>query len=470
MLNLYSYQEPTRKAIYSSLDQVVNRIWSPHQVMLEFHRRRPEITYQSRKAFDTINKHFDSFVKKNSFDNSELLLIDNKYGKIYPELREMVNTLSKSAESMINEVIKKLEQDIKPLNKKVEELKTQTVSLTGMDKIHTKLKKIYTDEKVGKPFTQEVLNELYNEGETRYAEDIPPGYKDANKPEEYLHRGILYKSKFGDLILYKQILSHCLEHDFKNVVFISEDNKEDWRENVPHENNKYYGIRREIREEAFKEANILNFLMFNTEEFIKHSKVKLDINLVADLNAVHENYISIISDSILDNLMQKESFHDSFYTENDKDIDNTVITRRIREEDPRNFEREIILDENGNKRVITRRIREEDPRNFERKVILDENGNKRVITKRIREEDPRNFERKVILDENGNKRLITRRIREEDPRNFEREVILDENENQNIINENFIEKDHFSIIKKTVIDSKGNKKVIHVRESKDNQD
>ncbi|HEN9519373.1 TPA: hypothetical protein U9I78_001984 [Acinetobacter baumannii] len=293
LLNLYSYQDATRKAIYKSLDKVNDRLWVPHQVMLEFHKNRPEIIYKSKKNFDSIVGHLDSFIQAHNYNDKELITFDTNFGKIYPELRDLFNKFKESSQILIGELIAKLEEDAKTIKNKTEELKKQTISLTGSDNIYQKLLEFYTDEKVGVSFDQDTLNKIYDEGESRYSKEIPPGYKDSHKTEEYSNRGLLYKSKFGDLILYKQILKFSLEKKVKNVIFISEDSKKDWKEGVPHEKNKYYGVRREIREEAYKEAGILNFLIFNAEEFIKYSKIKLDNNLVADLNAVHENYLNI---------------------------------------------------------------------------------------------------------------------------------------------------------------------------------
>ena len=293
LLNLYSYQDATRKAIYKSLDKVNDRLWVPHQVMLEFHKNRPEIIYKSKKNFDLIVGHLDAFIEAHKCNEKELITFDTNFGKMYPELRGLFTNFKESSQTKINELILQLEEEAKPIKEKAKELKKQTISLTGTDHIYQKLLEFYSDEKVGLPFDQEALDKIYEEGAVRYVNEIPPGYKDGHKTEEFLNRGVLYKSKFGDLILYKQILKFSLDTKIKNVIFISEDSKKDWKESVPHENNKYYGVRREIREEAFKEAGILNFLVFNTEEFIKHSKVKLDNSLVADLNAVHEKYINI---------------------------------------------------------------------------------------------------------------------------------------------------------------------------------
>ena len=59
---------------------------------------------------------------------------------------------------------------------------------------------------------------LYSEGEKRYKENIPPGYKDKAKPNN---------DKYGDLVLWKEMLYKC-QSDAKDLIFICDDRKEDW--------------------------------------------------------------------------------------------------------------------------------------------------------------------------------------------------------------------------------------------------
>ncbi len=109
----------------------------------------------------------------------------------------------------------------------------------------------------------QALDKIYEEGAVRYVNEIPPGYKDGHKTEEFLNRGVLYKSKFGDLILYKQILKFSLDTKIKNVIFISEDSKKDWKESVPHENNiNIMGVKEEKFVRKLLRRLELKFLSF----------------------------------------------------------------------------------------------------------------------------------------------------------------------------------------------------------------
>lgn len=293
LLNLYSYQENTRNTIFESLEKIEDRLWSPHQIMLEYNKNRNEIIYQSRKDFESISNHLSNFINAHKCMSTELKTFDNNYGKKYPELRELFNNFEKESSQCSKDFIENLKQKSTEISNKIDELTKQTVSLKGKDTIREKLATFYTDEKIGQPYTNEEIEKIYEEGNQRYTDLIPPGYKDSDKNEKYYYRGTFYQSKFGDLVLYKQILKHCKENSITNVVFITEDNKEDWKEKIPHEKQSYYGIRREIRAEAFQEAKIENFITLNIKEFIEHSNQnKLEESLVHDLDAVHQLYLN----------------------------------------------------------------------------------------------------------------------------------------------------------------------------------
>jgi|GEM_PF-1252392 len=293
LLNLYSYQETTRNTIFESLKKIEDRLWSPHQVMLEYNKNRNEIIYKSRKDFESISNHLSKFISAHECKSNELKNFDNNYGKIYPELRELFNNFEKESSQYSKEFIENLKEKSTEISNKIDELKEQTVSLKGKDTIREKLATFYTDEKIGEPYTKEEIEKIYEEGNDRYALYIPPGYKDSEKTEIYYHRGIVYQSKFGDLVLYKQILKYCKSFNITNVVFITEDNKDDWKERIPHEKQSYYGIRREIRAEAFEEANIENFITLNVKEFIENSNQdELEESLVDDLDSVHQLYLN----------------------------------------------------------------------------------------------------------------------------------------------------------------------------------
>ena len=105
------------------------------------------------------------------------------------------------------------------------------------------------------------LDELALEGEKRYTNQQPPGYKDAKKDAD----GDQYR-RYGDLIVWKQLLD---EAKTKNVpvVFITDDNKEDW---WLVQSGRTIGPRTELRDEFFTFAGN-NFWMYTVDRFIEEA-------------------------------------------------------------------------------------------------------------------------------------------------------------------------------------------------------
>lgn len=87
----------------------------------------------------------------------------------------------------------------------------------NFDPLLEKINEIF-EKKVGVSFSEEELKKLFADGERRYKEKIPPGYKDVNKSEN---------ERFGDLILWSEILNKSKSSDV-DIIFISDDKKEDW--------------------------------------------------------------------------------------------------------------------------------------------------------------------------------------------------------------------------------------------------
>lgn len=272
-LNIYVFHQETRQVIYDALDKIKERLWSPHQVMLEFHKNRVGKIQESKKRLDTIENHINKFIKQYKFKDNELTTCDNQYGKWYPSIREQLTTFQKNAQVVIKNKLKELEKilevEAEMLREKLDGWKTQIIPSVTKDSIYQKLCELYSNDKIGKPFTRSELDELYKEGELRLRHGVPPGYKDKGKDEIYHHRGIIYHSKFGDLILYKQILEYCKTHKIKNVIFISEDNaKGDWA----YKDTK--ALRKEIRGEAFEVAGIQNFIIMNKDSLLEYSGIE----------------------------------------------------------------------------------------------------------------------------------------------------------------------------------------------------
>lgn len=122
------------------------------------------------------------------------------------------------------------------------------------------LEKVVNSFSKGSPYNYNEKLNIVKEGHYRYLNQIPPGYMDAvdeNGKEGNAKKGF---EKFGDLFVWKEILKYS-ESNKKDVLFITEDHKEDWYEK------KTMFPRRELIEEfSFETKREISFC--NLEGFI----------------------------------------------------------------------------------------------------------------------------------------------------------------------------------------------------------
>lgn len=78
------------------------------------------------------------------------------------------------------------------------------------------------------------------------------------------------------MIVWKQIIAHAKDKNIKNIVFITNDNKEDWW--LKNEN-KTIGVRYESRDEIYREGKVDRFKIYSSEKFIEYANKFLNANI-----------------------------------------------------------------------------------------------------------------------------------------------------------------------------------------------
>ena len=141
------------------------------------------------------------------------------------------------------------------------------------------------DSKVGEPFNEQILPNLYKEADDRYKRLKPPGFRDAEEKED--------ERKYGDFILWKQILEFA-KKESRPIIFVTGEKKEDW---WIKKNNKIISPHVELRRE-FHEYVHQPFWMYQTQDFLQIAKDKLmveidpksleETNAIADIELVDE--------------------------------------------------------------------------------------------------------------------------------------------------------------------------------------
>lgn len=287
LLNLYRYQTNTREELITVLGELSDRIWIPHHVALEFQRNRLHVVAdQSRRFFeirDVIEK------SKSSLSNDiDKLQLHKRHALINPD----------SLISGFKELADKFLEELKTLQESQQQL-------TATDPLKQKIEELF-DRKVGPSFsTQKDIDDLFKIAELRYKCKIPPGYEDSKKDkysiDEFAHQGIIYKRKYGDYLVWRQILNHIKSAKIEKIIFITDDGKEDWWRKIDLQGSKTIGPRPELTEEA-SQAGAETFLMYKPEGFLKFSqnflKSKISeqtLNEVRDISSTNKNKFSTLN-------------------------------------------------------------------------------------------------------------------------------------------------------------------------------
>ncbi|WP_115719324.1 PIN-like domain-containing protein [Gallaecimonas mangrovi] len=298
LLNLYGYAEQTRDDFFALLESLGGKLWIPYHVGLEYQRRRLEVIRDEKAIFNKINDNLEKIDKVFKGDFEQLAL-KRRFPKLHENTEKLHKDISKSVSSY---------------KKSVSYWDDKQPCVRSHDSIREKLNEL-TEGKVGEPpQDQEWLNGLYEEGKERYENKIPPGYKDFNKSKSetntFSYNGLKYDRQYGDLILWKQLIGKAKEDGVKNVIFVTDDSKEDWWYILESRGKKQVGPHANLQSEIYREANLDLFHMYNTSSFLESGKEILDLGVhdssIQDANTMFLQSFGRVTRHLESNLAEKE--------------------------------------------------------------------------------------------------------------------------------------------------------------------
>ena len=194
LLDIFRLKKDLVEDIFKVIEHYKDQIRIPYHAASEYFK---DINVVLAKQIDNINdskKSFDAF--SNTFQAQ----------RNYPYITDVTSRLLARLE-------KQIERDFSSQTKYLEE---QLIYGEHQNKLSNLL-----EGKVLPPFTSEEIAAIEKEGELRYSDKVPPGWKDASKGE----------NRYGDLINWKEILRFAKDSG-KSIIFVSNDVKEDWVVNV----------------------------------------------------------------------------------------------------------------------------------------------------------------------------------------------------------------------------------------------
>lgn len=199
LLDLYRFSDSAREALFKVMESLGKRLWIPHQVAAEYFENRLSV----------IEAQSDAYAKS----ISGLKLAKEKFnaGARHPFVSDDVfDKFISSYDLMIEEL---------------EGKQKNYHSFVVEDSIKTRIADILNG-RIGKSYTADELDRVALEGEQRYAESVPPGFQDGGKMPEAASIRMRMK-KFGDLILWKQLIDQALASN-KSVILVTGEKKDDW--------------------------------------------------------------------------------------------------------------------------------------------------------------------------------------------------------------------------------------------------
>ena len=205
LLHLYSFHGQARQDFLNILTKLGSRLFVPHQVMEEFWRNR-------RQAL---------------IDNSRKFKEREEIGALWSDFQRKYDRWHRRAVSRAeikSETFTAVEQSVKKLlgEMTAHEDKITTTGVdtpTFEDEVLKHLETIL-EGRVGPMPSPEERSEMQIEGERRVKERIPPGYEDKAKTD---------RRSVGDYFVWAQAIREAESMSpSPDLVFITQDNKEDW--------------------------------------------------------------------------------------------------------------------------------------------------------------------------------------------------------------------------------------------------
>ncbi|MFW2095717.1 PIN-like domain-containing protein [Acinetobacter sp. ULE_I057] len=279
LLNIYYYNKDGKAIFFKLLESLGDKAWLPFHVALEYQRNRLKIINDSYENSQKIIKRFENLNKKFTFDEKSIDTILKDFEDFFNknvELNDNLENFKKLYKEFLEHSQSEFDKISKPIINEINKINSDIIKIDSNDHVRERLDKIFKGEKLGNCLfnNEQELKDFNKDAENRFSNQIPPGYADLTEKGDssFIFNNYKFFNKYGDLIIFKEILKHARDNKLQNIIFISEEKKEDWREsiNTSHQK-KILGIRHELKEELHAETGAKNIFIFNQEEFVEYT-------------------------------------------------------------------------------------------------------------------------------------------------------------------------------------------------------
>lgn len=210
---LYHLTDANKQSMLNILrEHFKDRIWIPSWVWNEYGRNRKKFIaqpisdcYRKPKFLESKN-HIYLHLLKEHIDS--LKSTDNFHPYFDAEYIEEMYGLHQKLQGIVDAIRCKTEQIYAQKHNEIREL----------TKAEDEVFNTISEFRIAPELVYDKILDIVREGDVRYRHNIPPGYLDSGKTSI---------DKFGDLIIWKEIIEHSNDEKC-DVVFICNDLKKDW--------------------------------------------------------------------------------------------------------------------------------------------------------------------------------------------------------------------------------------------------
>lgn len=300
LLNVFRFTPEASKEYFEIIQSIQDKIYIPYLVALEFHFHKSETL-----LLNEIN--VTKF--KNNFSKNWNKLKSEAAKTLFSSLSYRNDIDKKELNAYLSDLLNS--EDLNIENKLVEKISSISENQTN---IFNALVEIM-HSKTGERYTQDMITKIEKEGEERYKNGIPPGFNDANKKLSRSYNGIKYQQKFGDLIIWKDIINKAKEDRIKHVIFVTSDGKRgsktdlNYKVCVGNDGNgkkKYQiiGPRIELIEEMKNETGADFYLMDELEFMKQFSQEEVSSQVAKSISDTLLDFAKIVSTSLNDSTVK----------------------------------------------------------------------------------------------------------------------------------------------------------------------
>lgn len=264
LLNLYRYPATARDELLNVITPLSNRLWVPFHAALEYQRNRPFVIARQNGRFNEVRKIVNDVIPNLEEEFRQLQLRD-RHALIDPD-----------------RLIKPIKPVFQQFQDELKQLEKGQGRTNEEDELREKIDQILAG-RVGAPPSEEDIRKINEEGEKRFENNVPPGFMDASKDDSeestFSYGGIIYHRKFGDLILWKQIIEFAQANGIRSVMFLTDDEKKDWWWALDSKGRQKLGPRPELVDEIRREAEVEQFYIYSSEQFLNFSREYLSTDV-----------------------------------------------------------------------------------------------------------------------------------------------------------------------------------------------